>query len=151
LPPKKPIISWANYYAKVSTRYLMKKYGELILSKSLKKEVDEYSKWFRQEEKEKYKTFKRVNTDYANIDFLNLPEILELKDSNIVDEVGETVTSKLSRLKELVDNDACVNDLSTQIKLIEEAINIREHVFGDKPSKKDEEEAIEFFGVTANP
>jgi hypothetical protein len=136
-----------NRLRSILTRYLMKKYGELILSKSLKKEVDEYSKWFRQEEKEKYKTFKRVNTDYANIDFLNLPEILELKDSNIVDEVGETVTSKLSRLKELVDNDACVNDLSTQIKLIEEAINNREHVFGDKPSKKDEEEAIEFFGT----
>jgi len=33
-----------NRLRSILTRYLMKKYGKLLLSKSLKKEVDEYSK-----------------------------------------------------------------------------------------------------------
>jgi|GEM_PF-2408066 len=137
-----------NRLRSILTRYLMKKYGKLLLSKSLKKEVDEYSKWFRKEVNGKYNTFKRINTDYANIDFLKLIKILELKDSSIIDENGDSVGSKLSDIKELLDNDADVNDIFAQIRLIEEAVNNRENVFDGKPSKVDEEEAINLFGTS---
>lgn len=137
-----------NRLRSILTRYLMKKYGKLLLSKSLKKEVDEYSKWFRKEVNGKYNTFKRINTDYANIDFLKLLKILELKDSSIIDENGDSVGSKLSDIKELLDNDADVNDIFAQIRLIEEAVINRENVFDEKPNKEDEEEAINLFGTS---
>ena len=136
-----------NRLRSILTRYLMKKYGELLLSKSLKKEVDEYSKWFRKEVNGKYNTFKRINTDYANIDFLKLPKILELKGSNSIDENGDSIVSKLSDIKELLDNNADVNDIFAQLRLIEEAVNNREYVFDGKPSKEDEAEAINLFGT----
>jgi len=137
-----------NRLRSILTRYLMKKYGKLLLSKSLKKEVDDYSKWFRKEVNGKYNTFKRINTDYANIDFLKLPKILELKDSSIIDENGDSVGSKLSDIKELLDNDADVNDIFAQFRLIEEAVNNREYIFDGKPSREDEAEAINLFGTT---
>jgi len=79
---------------------------------------------------------------------LKLLKILELKDSSIFDENGDSVGSKLSDIKELLDNDADVNDIFAQIRLIEEAVNNRENVFDGKPSKEDEEEAINLFGTS---
>ena len=134
-----------NRLRSILTRYLMKKYGKLLLSKSLKKEVDEYSKWFRKEVNGKYNTFKRINTDYANIDFLKLPKILELKNFSSIDENGDSIVSKLSDIKKLLDNNADVNDIFAQFSLIEEAVNNREFIFEGKPSRKDQAEAINLF------
>lgn len=139
-----------NRLRSILTRYLIKKYGKLLLSKSLKKEVDEYSKWFRKEVDGKYNTFKRINTDYANIDFLKLVKILELKDPSIIDENGNSVESKLSNIKELLGNDANVNDIFAQIRLIEEAVKNRKNVFDEKPSKEDEKDMINLFGTSSN-
>lgn len=135
-----------NRLRSILTRYLMKKYGKLLLSKSLKKEVDDYSKWFRKEVNGKYKTFKRINIDYANIDFLKLLEILELKDSGIINKNGDSVESKLFEVKELLNDDMDADDIFTQFRLIEQAVNNRKYVFDDKPSREDEEEAIDLFG-----
>lgn len=135
-----------NRLRSILTRYLMKKYGKLLLSKSLKKEVDEYSKWFRSEVNGKYKTFKRINTDYSNIDFVKLLKILEIKEYHVINGNEDSIASKLSQLKALVDNDASVSELLEEIRLIEESVNNREYVFSGKPSKEDEEEAIKLFG-----
>ena len=142
----KEIYKVENRLRSILTRYLMKKYGDLLLSKSLKKEVDEYSKWFRKEVDGKYATFKRINTDYSNISFSKLLEALELKDTNIIAEDGESVDSKLVELKELAENDAPINNIRKKIGKIESTLKNRDYIFSDALNENNVDEIFNCFG-----
>lgn len=136
-----------NKFRSILTRYLMKKYGELVLSKELKKNVDDYSNWFKKENSNKYKTFKCINTDYCNLDFSNLPKILDLKDSNIINEEGNSVSVEVAKLRSLLSDEADINDILKQVSEVERCIGKRKNIFDDKSSEKEhifiEEEFIE--------
>ncbi len=136
-----------NRFRNILTRYLMKKYGKLLLSKSLKKDVDDYSKWFKKEVKSKYKTFKRINTDYCNLDFSKLPKVLDLKDSQCVGEDGTSAVSEVELLENLLDDDANMDDVLKQIAKVHGQINSRANIFDDKPSKAEKDEAVQIFGT----
>lgn len=126
-----------NKFRSILTRYLMKKYGELVLSKELKKNVDDYSNWFKKENSNKYKTFKCINTDYCNLDFSNLPKILDLKDSNIINEEGNSASVEVSKLRSLLSDEADINDILKQVSEVERCIGKRKNVFDDKSSEKE--------------
>lgn len=135
------IYSIENKFRNILTRYLMKKYGLLVLSKKLKDEVSEYSKWFKKATGDKYKTFKRINTDYCNLDFANLPKILDLKDSQCVNQEGVSASTEVTKLRTLLEDEADINEILKQISKIQELISRRKNVFDDKASE--EEKAAE--------
>lgn len=130
------------------TRYLMKKYGKLVLSKSLRDEVDEYSKWFRKETDSKYKTFMRINTDYCNLDFTTIPRVLDLRDSQIINQEEIYISTELEGLKELLEDEADINDIYKQILKVQKLISKRRYVFDDKLSEEEKAEAIRDWGTT---
>ena len=130
------IYSIENKFRNILTRYLMKKYGLLVLSKKLKDEVIEYSKWFKKATGDKYKTFKCINTDYCNLDFANLPKILDLKDSQCANQEGISASTEVTKLRTLLEDEADINDILKQISKVQELISKRKNVFDDKASEK---------------
>lgn len=136
-----------NLLRNLITKYLMKKYGRLVLSNSLKKEVDQYSKWFRDETKGKYPTFKRINTDYANLDFSKIIKILDLKDVNCIDEAETSISSELGTLNDLLSDDINFKEVNKQISKIKGQISKRKNVFDDSMSEAECNEIKDMFGI----
>lgn len=136
-----------NRLRNLITKYLMKKYGRLVLSKSLKKDVDEYSKWFRDETKGKYRTFKRINTDYANLDFSKIVKILDLNDAKCIDETGTSISSELGNLNDLLSDDIDFKEVNEQISKIKEQISKRKNVFDDSMNEAKRKEIQGMFGI----
>jgi len=135
-----------NKLRNILTRYLMKKYGSLVLSKKLKDEVNKYSGWFRKTTGDKYKTFKRINTDYCNLDFANLPQILDIKDSQCVNQEGVSVSTDVTKLRVLLEDGADINDILKQISEVEKLISKRKNVFDDKASEEEKAAALRDWG-----
>ena len=135
-----------NRLRNLITKYLMKKYGRLMLSNSLQKEVDQYSKWFRDETKGKYLTFKRINTDYANLDFSKIIKILDLKDVNCIDEAQTSISSELGTLNDLLSDDINFKEVNKQISKIKGRIAKRKNVFDDSMSETECKEIKDVFG-----
>lgn len=134
-------------FRNILTRYLMKKYGRLVLSQSLKGEVDKYSKWFRKGTAGKYKTFKRINTDYCNLDFTTLPKILNLRSSQIINQEGACASAGVEQLKELLKDEADISDIYKQILKVQELICKRRYIFDDKPTEEERADAIRVWGT----
>lgn len=130
----------------ILTKYLMKKYGELVLSKPLKKDVDEYSKWFRKETDGKYHTFKKINTDYANLDFSKIVKLLDLNDAKCIDSDGDSITSRLESLNNSLSDDIEYKKINNQIIKITEKVNKRKKVFDDT-MKVENENKIDNLGT----
>ncbi len=122
-------------FRNILTKYLMKKYGSLVFSNPIKGEVDKFSKWFRKSTG-KYSTFKRINTDYCNLDFNTLPQLLNLKDSQIINFEGSNLTDEVEQLIKLFEDEANVSDVYYQVLKIKELDNKRRrYVFNDKISE----------------
>lgn len=136
-----------NRFRNLLTKYLMKKYGVLLLSKTLKKDVDEYSKWFRKETTGKYMTFKRINTDYCNLDFAKLPKVLDLKDSQCVDENNFSASTEIAQLQVLLNDEANIGDILKQLTKVQEQINKRKNIFDDQASEEEKAAAIRDWGT----
>lgn len=136
-----------NRLRNLITKYLMKKYGRLVISKSLKKEVDQYSKWFMDETKGKYLTFKRINTDYANLDFSKIIKILDLKDVKCIDETGTSISSELGTLNDLLSDDINFKEVNEQISKMKNQISKRKNVFDDSMNEAECKEIKNIFGI----
>jgi|LGOV01.1.fsa_nt_gb hypothetical protein len=125
-----------NKFRSILTKYLIKKNGNLVLSRPLKKEVDGYSEWFRKIQNDKYKTFKRINTDYSNLNFSNLVELLDLYDTNCVDDSGKTIKANLENILEEMTGGIDCKDLNSNIQKLKNVCSKRIKIFDDVSAKQ---------------
>lgn len=130
-----------NRFRNLLTKYLIRKYGKLVLSKPLKKDVDDYSKWFK-ESKNKYKTFKKINTDYANLDFSKLAKILDLYDAKCIDETGTSIFSNLESIVNDLDDDIDYTVLNSNIAKLKDKVAKRIKIFDDIKTIDDEADTL---------
>lgn len=104
---------------KLFTKYLAIRYGGIVASDRLNKEINEYSKWFR---KEDYPTFKRVNCNYCNLDFSKLINLLKLKECEISDDNNSVLVELQKMIDEVSEHYINRNDLLIKIKSLKKEI-----------------------------
>lgn len=125
-----------NKFRKILSLFMMRKCGDIYLNKKLEDEFNRYSDFYN---KGSYTDFKNINSKLYNIGFSNLPELLDMKVTQVIVEEEKNIKEIIDEITNLLSN---IGDMTYAYKEIEKQknklsskiskINREEYIFDDE-------------------
>lgn len=102
-----------NKFRQVLSLFMMRKCGDIYLNKDLTDEFNKYSNFYKESE---YEDFKNINSKLYNISFSKLPDLLNMKVSQVIVEEEKSIKDIVDETIEILSD---VSDMTYSYKSIE--------------------------------
>lgn len=131
----KKIHNIENMFRQVLSIYMMENCGDIYLNNKLEGKYKQYVGFY----KSRYKDFKEINAKFYNIDFSDLPQILEIKsvqailnNEKSINKLIEEVSSTLEEIKDISYEYKKIEKLENQLKSKLKSLQENDSIFDSK-------------------